>query len=111
MMPQGHRRYMMGGGIAGSKGNPESNQALEKMATDYYGLARPLLQQSQGQVGQILDRGPQQFTSLTQAFQNALQSGASTAYTPAINRSTQAAGRAGSQALTQTREDLNRQGV
>ena len=101
----------MGGGIFGAKGNPESNEALEQISRDYFNIAKPLMEQSQGQVGQILDKGPGQFSNLTQSFQDALRSGASTAYTPAINRATEAGYKSGSQALTQTREDLNRQGI
>lgn len=101
----------MGGGITGAKGDTEQNEQLQQFAEQYYNLAKPLFDQAQGGVANILNKGPQQFTSLTPDFQRALQSGASTAYEPAINRSSEAAFRAGSQATQQTREDATRQNI
>ena len=101
----------MGGGIFGAKGNPESNEELQRISTEHYNLAKPLMQQSQGAVSDILAKGPEQFNTLTGANAEALQTGASQAYVPSIQRATEASLRASSDASRRTSEDLTRQGV
>src|ERR1044071_2766969 len=101
----------MGGGITGGKGNPQVNRNLEDNSKYYLDLMKPLLEQSQGQVGDILSRGTNQFNDLTSANAEALQTGASQAYLPSIQRARQSALRGVAQAQARTHEDLTRQGI
>ena len=101
----------MGGGIFGAKGNPQSNEALQASSQQYFDLAKPLMQQSQQGVSNILAEGPQQFNTLTAANAEALQTGASNAYLPSIQRARESGMRGVAQAQARTEEDLTRQGI
>lgn len=83
----------MGGGIFGAKGNPESNENLEKRSQELYDISKPLLQQSAGQVSDIL------------------QTGGTNAMIPSIQRAVEASLKATGQARQQASEDLTRQGI
>ncbi len=83
----------MGGGLFGAKGNPGSNQALERQSTELFELSKPLLEQSASGVGDIL------------------RTGGTNALVPSIQRSVEASGKATSEARTRASEDLTRQRV
>lgn len=101
----------MGGGITGSKGNPDSNISLEDKSTEFFDSVKPLYAQANKGVANILGQGPDQFNDLTGANAETLKTGAANAYIPSIQRATEASNRAVSQASARTSEDLTRQGI